>query len=679
MFMNPARVTNADIDTDYGGKDRDKVKKFLLKDHMDLPQIRSAEIVTFNTIATKGAVKDIGRAFGYSVQETQSISDKIQLDENHKWVIPEDLRAKYKELFEYVDIVTGTVVSIGSHPSGVLLSDLPIDEIVGLCSLSTSPYPVSMLNMKELDALMFVKMDVLGLDNVSVINEACKLIGIDPMTPDSVPLDDEKVWKDIRDDTTLIFQWESESAQSYLRRFMSDNTLNIAKEHDKDFSYIKWFSFGNGLLRPGCASYRDDVADGNYYDNGLPELNEFLSKEAGHLCMQETIMQFLVRFCGYTDAESDNVRRAIAKKYGTETILPEIEKRFIEYTSQHFNVSEDKCKTVIKPFLQVILDASAYSFSWNHSDAYSCIGYISGYLRYYYPLEFLTAALNVFEDKEDKTINIIQYAQNRGIEISPIRFRHSLDIYTMDKAENKIYKGISSIKYLNKKIAIELYNLRDHSYTSFFDLLDEINNLTSVNSNQLDILIKLNFFKEFGNPNKLLQQVKLYDIFNSKKQLKKSDLSKYPFLTLQMLLKSGATEKEKTFTDIDGRKLLLAIDSQFEYKKTTIWDVVRYEIACLGYAQIKSDKIEKCYGVVTNIDGKYSNKNISIYIVGSGTLYTYKVKGKDLSHNPINVGDVVKILQEAYERKWGRDEHGNFYQKEEQELVLKKYSVINDR
>lgn len=162
-FMNPSRVTNADIDTDYSSKDRDIIKQFILRDHMDLPNIRASEIITFNTIALKGAIKDVGRALRMSIVETSAISEAVYLDENNKWVIDDAFRKRYPELFKYVDIVNGTIVSIGSHPSGVLVSDLDIEEEVGMCSLATSDYPVSMLNMKELDALMYVKLDILGL------------------------------------------------------------------------------------------------------------------------------------------------------------------------------------------------------------------------------------------------------------------------------------------------------------------------------------------------------------------------------------------------------------------------------------------------------------------------------------------------------------------------------------
>ena len=129
---------------------------------------------------------------------------------------------------------------------------------------------------------------------------------------------------------------------------MSDKTLEIARSRVPNFSMLKWMSFGNGLIRPACASFRDSVAKGEFYDNGFNALNEFLAPEAGRIAMQETIMQFLVKFCGYSDAESDTVRRGIAKKKGTETLLPEIERRFVEFCVSNYQMSVEECEKVIK-------------------------------------------------------------------------------------------------------------------------------------------------------------------------------------------------------------------------------------------------------------------------------------------------------------------------------------------
>ena len=660
-FMNPSRVTNADIDSDYCSSDREKIKYFLLHDKLNLPNIKTSEIITFNTIAMKGAIKDVCRALNISLDEAQMISDAVTMDENHKWTIDNKWREKYPDVFKYVDIVSGTIVSIGSHPSGVLVSDRDIESDIGLCSISTSDYPVSMLDMHGLDGQMYVKLDILGLDNIGVINETCRMLGIDRLTPDNVDLNDEKVWKSIRDDTTLIFQWESDSAQAYLKKFMSDETIAKAKEKDSNFSYIKWFSFGNGLIRPSCASFRDDVACGKFYDNGFKELNEFLAPEAGRVAMQETIMVWLQKFCGYSPAESDNVRRAIAKKKGTATLLPEIEQRFIDYSSTHYDITVEKCKEVIKPFLQIILDASAYGFSWNHSDSYSCTGYISGYLRYYYPLQFLTAAFNIFFDKEDKIVNITKYANKIGIPIKDIKFRHSKADYNCDVSENVIYKGIRSIKYMNEDVANKLYDMKDQNFDSFVDVIK----VFPGNSRQLDILIKLNYFSEFGKIGTLLRMVDLYNLYGGKKLLKK-DKCKLP----AELLSKYCTETDKQWRVQDQDGFIKELCSMIPDVDVPIQSKIEWSKEYLGYISTVMPE-KKNVGYVIDLNTKWSPR-ITIYQLWDGQTVTYKVQKRAYEKQPFDAGCIIQFNSEL-RNKSRKDENGNWIKLPEQELWLVNY------
>ena len=644
-FMNPGRVTNADIDTDYCSKDRDKIKYFLLHDRMNLSHIKTSEIITFNTIATKGAIKDVCRALNISLDEAQQISDAVDID----GTIDDKWKEQYPEVFKYVDIVSGTIVSIGSHPSGVLVSDKEIEADVGLCSLSTSDYPVSMLDMHGLDDQMYVKLDILGLDNIGVINECCKLVGIDRLTPDNVNLEDEAVWRSIRDDTTMIFQWESDSAGAYLKKFMSDAVVAKAKSRSKDFSYIKWFSFGNGLLRPACASYRDEVADGIFYDNGFKELNEFLAPEAGRVCMQETIMRFLTDFCGYSNAESDNVRRGIAKKKGTEQLLPEIERRFIEYSSAHYDITKERCQEVIKPFLQIILDASSYGFSWNHSDAYSCIGYVCGYLRHYYPLEFLTAAFNTFTGKEDKIVAITKYANKVGIKILPPKFRYSRSGYQMDKATHSIYKGLESIKYMNADVSEALYAMKDQQFDSFIDLIK----VFPGNSRQLGILIELGYFSEFSKTQRLLRIVDLYNKYGSKKQLRKDKCD----IPEEVVLKyATATNAMYKFTDIDGmlKEMIDGIPDVDIPLKCRL-DAEREYLGYLSYV----DPTKPYDAVVMELNTKYSTFRVQLYQIATGITTTLKLRKGMFEKNPLLTGDVIryKIKTDA---GWTMGANGKF-------------------
>lgn len=668
-FMNPDRVTNADIDTDYGGVDRDKVKEFILRDKMNLDSIQSAEIITFNTIALKGAIRDVCRALYKESNPDEYIkitNNIVELAESNE----ENARQKYPYVFKYVDIINGTIVSIGTHPSGVLVSDLPITKLVGMCSTSTSPYPVSMLNMKELDDLMFVKLDILGLDNISVINDTCKQLGIERLTPDNVDLEDDKVWKSIRDDTTLIFQWESNSAFQYLKEFMSDRTIEIAKSKVPNFSMIKWMSFGNGLIRPACASFRKSVANGEFYDNGFDALNEFLAPEAGRIAMQETIMRFLVQFCGYSDAESDNVRRAIAKKKGTEKLLPEIEERFIKYSSEHYDITKERCEEVIKPFIQIVLDASQYGFSWNHSDSYSCIGYISGYLRYYYPYEFLTAALNTFYDNTEKTADIVKYASRHGIKITSPKWGISGVGYFYNKEKKSIAKGINSIKYMSEEVANELNKLyHSKKYDSFMMLMSDISNETIINSRQLEILIKIDFFREFGNQRELLRMMDLFNGVFNKGNASKISKDKVSGSAIELIIAKYSNDKTKSGTPAKSYTVLdmssILKETEEAIKSSGLEDLsdinkVQNFNEYMGYIGYTSDKEEdrpklyviEVYPLCRKSDGKQFGYSVITKSIGSGKESRFTVFNKVYNADPIKKNDIIYCTDYSFDGQY---------------------------
>ena len=479
-------------------------------------------------------------------------------------------------------------------------------------------------------------------------------------------LEDENVWKSIRDDTTLIFQWESNSAQVYLKKFMSDATIEKARNKIPNFSMLKWMSFGNGLIRPACASFRDSVANGEFYDNGFEALNEFLAPEAGRIAMQETIMQFLVKFCGYSDAESDTVRRGIAKKKGTETLLPEIERRFIDFCVENYNITPEKCETVIKPFLQVILDASSYAFSWNHALPYSAIGYICGYLRYYHPLEFLTAALNIFEDKADKTTEIIKYAAKVGIKVTSPKWGFSRSKYFYDKEKRVIAKGLSSVKYMSKSTADELYDLaHKKKYKRFVELLGDIDRETTVNTRQLDLLIKLDFFSEFGNQRELLRITDMfYNIFRrgSAKQMSKSKVDGTPYEQVFKkyavgTTKSGGISKNYILLDVDS----IMFECEDLIKQVGMPDLediikVRNFADIMGYVGYVSNKEEDrpklfildTYQLCRKKDNKQFGYSVITKSIGSGIEARFTVFNGVYNANPIKKGDI--ILCKGYRR-----------------------------
>src|SRR5690606_21449232 len=153
-------------------------------------------------------------------------------------------------------------------------------------------------------------------------------------------------------------------------------------------------------------------------------------------------------------------------------------------------------------------DASNYGFSTNHSTPYSYIGYAGAYLRYHYPLEFLTVSLNLQDDDKEQTGKIMNYAKKRGVAVKSIEFGKSRASYSFNREEQNIYKGIASIKFLNRRVAEELYQLsqeKEYDTNDFAGLLKDIFEKTSADTRQMEILIRLDFFKQFGAKEVLLE------------------------------------------------------------------------------------------------------------------------------------------------------------------------------
>lgn len=656
-FLNPDRVSNCDIDIDYYEPDRNKVREFLLTNE----NIETSEIITFHKIETKGSIREVARALEMDIKDADYISKNFERDEDK-------LRESYPELFHYVDLLSGVITHVGTHAAGVLCSDRNIVEEIGLVTSKDTPYPVSCLDMYGLDDCFWVKLDCLGLNNIGVINETCKLAGIDRINPDNIDLNDQAVWDDIRDDTTGIFQFESPHASKIIKDLFSEATLRSIREHNPDMPMIKLMSFANGLIRPSCNSFRNDAIKGIFYDNGLDELNQLLANEMGYVSMQETIMRFLVQFCGYSDAESDIVRKGIAKKTGTEKLLPEIKERFISYTNETYGVPIEKCEEIIEPFLVSILNASAYGFSWNHSDAYSCIGYECGYLRYYYPLEYLTTCLNIFST-EDKIGSITRYAGKKRIRILPIKFGKSKHEYFIDKENNSIYKGIGSIKYMNRSIAEELYALKDNKYEYFYQLLEDIDTKTTVNSRQLKILIDLDFFSDFGNINELNEINEMFIFFRSqtgnkyKANLNKEKIADSPFYDVIAEHsvdkgKNGSVLKSYKIIDIYGilRKLEDEIKSR-NLDDLTMQDKVILQIEYMGYVTPTGNEadrkllfVKEVYPAKTLKDDRLFGYNIITQSIGSGVEGRFTIFNSSWKRcGKLIKGDIIRLID--YKRK----------------------------
>ena len=672
-FMNKERVSLADVDTDWSKKDRYKVREYLFNKE----GLYCCDIITFNTIALKGAIKDVGRALGMTVDETQAISDAVYLDENKKDCIDDYYIEKHPELFKYVDIVKGTIVSIGNHPAGLVVSPYPVDEWFGLCSTKTNDNLISQINMKEIDSLSFVKLDVLGLDCVGLINETCDLAGIPRITPDNISFDDMNVWNEIRDDCTMIFQFESSYAGDYIKQLFSDSTIANIKEKNENFSYIDLMSMANGAIRPAGASYREELSMGKYHDNGHEALNEFLAPTLGYLVYQEQIIEFLHSFCGYTMGEADIVRRGFAKKTGTDKFIPKIKDGFIRTMREKYGVEEDESNELIESFIKVIIDASSYLFSLNHAVPYSFLGYAVGYLRCYYKLETVTTALNIYKDDTDKCLEILQYAKKNGIELKPIKFGKSGADYTMDKQSNSIYKGIASVKFCNSQIADELLELSKNKYDTFIDLLGDIKSKTSLNSRQLTILTGLNFFSEFGNNKYLLEMIDIYDKFANVKIIAKNKMESLG-VTEFLMTKYANKETKSQYRELDNEGLIKELCGRLKNSSMNIVDQVKFDMEYLQYTDYVNEEMADYYYIVIDFQ-TYKDPAKPVVIlrrICDGEEIKSRIKqAKIFKQQPFGCFSILRIDGFTYEFK-KKLINGEWKSTDETEPILEEFEVV---
>lgn len=650
-FMNTERVSLSDIDTDFPPSRINEVKQYIFNKH----GLYCSDIVTFNTIALKGAIRDVGRALGMPLDEVSAICNIVEQDED-------GCRAKYPELFKYVDIVNGCVVSVGNHPCGLLCSSVSIDDRVGLFTTSTDDVPISQINMKEIDLQNYVKLDLLKLDTIELINETCKLANIERLTPDNIDITDEKVWNSIRDDTTSIFQWEGATGDRYIKHLLSDSNIKKFKELNPNIDYMTLLSIGNGAIRPAGASYRDDLANGVIRKSGNEAIDDFMKTTFGYLVFQEQIIQFLHEYCGYTMGEADIVRRHFAKKTGTEKDIPQIKEGFAKTMAKDYGMSREESEEVIADFIQVIEDASNYLFSLNHSQPYSYEGYVSGWLRYYYPVEFLTVALNINRDKEEKTNALIAYAHKTGIKINSPKFRFSRADYFCDSVNRVIYKGLGSIKHMSAQVAEDLYTLRDEKFSNFIDLLYAIQELPNKpDSRQLDILVKIGYFQEFGNAKALLTGIEVFNKFYKCKTIKVDKFKEMGY-NIDDVMPYVGKATEKTLSQLDNRGIILALLRSMKMPRTTAVDMARWQCEYLGYCSISNPNEDPSNWLVLEIKkNNYGTSWAKLWNICYGCAREYRLNKKFAAANPVEVGDYIKAVI-VEKPKYKKNEDGSFSQ-----------------
>ena len=637
-FCNEDRKEIGDIDIDVSPSQRHLVYDYIIN---RFGQDKTAYILAIGTISDKGTIDEIGRALEIPLGEVEKIKKEYEAD-------PETTKQKYPDVFYYFDGLLNTAISQSMHPAGIIASPVTLPDNYG--TFWSEEKRILQVNMEEVHEVSLVKYDILGLKNIEICKDTCKFAGIKYPRAHELNWNDSKVWNDIITSPVGIFQFEGDYAFDLLQKYKP--------------TMINHLSLVNASLRPSGASYRDRLIAKEVNHNPSEIIDELLKDNNGFLVFQEDTIKFLQEICGLSGSDADNIRRAIGRKQADrlQAALPQILEGYCNKSPKPREVAEQEAKE----FLQIIEDSSNYQFGYNHSTGYSMIGYMCAYLRYYYPVEFISAYLNNANNDAD-IVNGTALAKQLSISILNPKFRHSKDVYIPDSKNRAIYKGIASIKYLNSEVAQKMYEMRDIEFPTFIDFLA----VNPCNSRQTEILIKLGFFREFGKSAKLLETFKLFTEYGGKKQLSKDKVQ----LPEKTVLKY-ATATAKLYKVFDMNGLLSEMCSTLEDKSIPLSEIIKAEIEFLGYVQTTLPKLSDNYYAILDINDKYANRVVKLYRLNNGEMLTVKIKGKVFNYNPVKQCDIIKTLDISEEPKWGRTPEGEWYRKEETELILKKWANV---
>ena len=571
-FLNPERISMPDFDIDFCYERRQEVIDYVVdkygSDHV-------AQIITFGTMAARGAIRDVGRALGMSYQQcdviAKSIPFELNMTINRALEVSRELRAMYeeggqnKELIDMARKVEGMCRHASTHAAGVVITRESADHYVPLSKSDTSI--VTQFPMTTLEELGLLKMDFLGLRNLTVISDAQRQINKkDPgFTIDDIPLDDGPVFEMFaKGQTNGVFQFESGGMKNVL--------IQLKPEHMEDLIAVI------SLYRPGpmdsIPRYIQNRHNTSLVTYKHPLLEPILGVTYGCIVYQEQVMQICRELAGYSYGRADLVRRAMSKK--KHDVMEKERKNFVYGALKEDGsvecvgaVQSGVSESVADSIFDEMSSFASYAFNKSHAAAYALISYQTAYLKCHYTKEYMAALMTSVLDNTDKVTYYIEETKKLGIGVLPPDVNES-DIGFTVQGES-IRFGLLAVKNLGRGLLRELLEERkDGKFSGLMDFLERMAG-KDLNRRAVESLIKCGALDSFGyergqmlhNYERLLEDVEStrrnniegqMDLFGEGKRASGNDYvlaSSEPLSALQRL----TGEKETTGLYITGHPL----------------------------------------------------------------------------------------------------------------------------
>jgi DNA polymerase-3 subunit alpha len=514
-FLNPDRNSLPDVDVDIQDSRRDEVIQYCVEKY---GKERVANIVTFGRMAARNAVRDVSRVLQVPYAEADRLAKMIPppVQGRHIPLVTSlendrDLKREYdtnptaKTVFDLAVQLEGTIRSHGVHAAGVVIAP---EDIVYYTPLELAQKGViaTQYSMGPIEELGLLKMDFLGLSNLTTINNALRIIkkvygtSIDI---NHVPLDDQKTLELFqKGDTTGVFQFESSGMKRYLKELKPTKFDDLIAM--------------NALYRPGPMQFIEEFIDRKHGRKKIvyehPGLKAALENTYGVLVYQEQFMQISKDMCGFTGGQADTLRKAIGKKQ--RDTMAKMKAAFVDGMIQHSQVKREFAEA----FWARMEAFADYGFNKVHSACYATIAYQTAYLKANYPSAYMAALLTSDFDDTDRLAIEITECKHMGITVLPPDVNESFVEFAVVPETNQIRFGMAAIKNVGTGAVEEILRARqDNAFTGLEDFLSRVNNRI-VNRKTLESLIKAGAFDRFGDRSTLLHNLDLMLAFASRVQ-----------------------------------------------------------------------------------------------------------------------------------------------------------------
>ncbi len=486
-FLNPERVSMPDIDIDFGYERRDEVIEYVKKKY---GEDRVAQIVTFGTMAAKNAIRDVGRVLDIPLSKVDRIAkavpDALKMTLDRALDEDADFKNIYKEspentrLIDLAREVEGMPRHTSTHAAGVLIASEPVYNLVPLSK--SKDQVTTQYNMTQLEELGLLKMDFLGLRNLTVIQDAIEMVkdkAGEDIDIDNINLQDKMILDHFsRAETIGVFQFESNGMRAFLKELKPDRFEDLVA--------------ANALFRPGpmeqIPTYVKARHDPGQVRYTHPKLEPILKDTYGVIVYQEQVMQIVQQLAGYSLGGADNLRRAMSKK--KMSVMEDNRNIFV------YGKDDDTGKILIKGCVRNGIDSQAaniiynqmiefakYAFNKSHSVAYAYVAMQTAYLKFYHPKEYFAALLTSITGNSDKVAIYLRDAENMGTKILRPNINRSLGKFTVEG--DSIRFGLMAIKGVGTATVEATVKARE-SGGDFKDLNDYLKRLVEIDSGAIN-------------------------------------------------------------------------------------------------------------------------------------------------------------------------------------------------